>query len=74
MRTTFLESAEDLAWVSDVHKVPTTGIACVILYGNEDCPERIDAYTVNHIDCVPLTYRANDDGELRLAFTHPCNT
>lgn len=46
-RQLYLNSAEDLQWAKDVHKVPAA-TKVVILYGNEDCPERLECYTQEH--------------------------
>jgi hypothetical protein len=43
MNTVWLDSFEDITWVQDVHNVPAD-MRCVILYGNEDSPDRIEAW------------------------------
>lgn len=66
--TTLLNTADDLAWLSEVHGVTTDGAACAILHGTEDCPHRVHVYAVDHCDCPPVVWVATDDaGVLRLA-------
>jgi hypothetical protein len=43
MKTIFLNDDEDLAWARSQHRVPKAARA-VVLYGNEDAPERIDCF------------------------------
>jgi hypothetical protein len=64
MTTTFLNSSEDLQWLSETH-LPSLRIdacAAVILHGNEDCPQRIEVYARNHYQCVPTVFELVGDG------------
>ncbi len=56
-----LETRDDLQWLEDVHHVPVAGVAVAILYGNEDCPDKIETFANNHYQCVPRTYRMDDN-------------
>jgi len=61
---TFLNTPEDLAWLTEAHKVPTEGMNNAVLYGNEDCPERVETRTDDHYQCRPVVYLRNEDGDL----------
>lgn len=62
---TFLETAEDLAWLRDVHlkgcRVPPFEVAGI--EGNEDWPTRIILYEVNHVNSLTLELRPDEDGK-----------
>ena len=62
---TFLESAEDLEWLRDTHLkgcvVPEFAVA--VLEGNEDWPERITLYEVNHVNSIYMELRPDADGQ-----------
>jgi len=46
MREIFLGDEEgDMKWLRDVHGCPP-GMACGVLRGNEDAPERVEAWRV----------------------------
>ncbi len=62
----FLESAEDLEWLHEVHGVSVQGYACAILHGNEDSPERVEVFARNHYRCKPTIWEADDEEVLRL--------
>ncbi len=64
MTTTFLEDPDDIIWLSQVHGIPTDGVVCALLYGNEDCPDKVQTFTENNVACVPLTYVATMSGDL----------
>jgi len=57
---TFLDTTEDLEWLRDVHGIDTKGIVCAILYGNEDSPEKIEAFAVNDYRAIPTVYTADE--------------
>lgn len=70
VRRPFIDDTDGVAWVRDVH-VPTlpAGTRSVVLWGNEDCPDRVDAYrtvapTVNE---RPAVFLSDDAGTLRRA-------
>ena len=46
--------AEDYAWVSDTHAVNIKGAEVIILYGNEDCPDKIEVYARDHFEANPI--------------------
>ena len=50
MREVFINSPEDMEWLFEVHNVKDVRISwepkSAIIYGNEDCPDRIDLYPV----------------------------
>lgn len=66
MKQTLLQSAEDLEWLRDVHKVWVDACAVAILYGNEDCPERVELFAKDHYTRRPTVYVADESGVLRL--------
>jgi hypothetical protein len=62
-----LESPDDLAWVKEVHGPDTTGAAIVLLYGNEDCPTKVEVYAENDVGCTPVVWiqdRENPRGQM----------
>lgn len=61
-KATTLQTPEDLAWLHDVHGIPTDGVAVAILYGNEDWPLKVETYAQDDYRCVPKVYRPNADG------------
>lgn len=62
-----LETAEDMAWLRDVHAVNIEGIACAILVGNEDSPTRIELYrTPDNYQSLVRAYEADEAGALFL--------
>jgi hypothetical protein len=42
-RSRYMDAPEDIAWAVSVHGVPAETLA-LVLYGNEDCPDRIECY------------------------------
>lgn len=62
----FLETAEDMAWLAEVHHTGAAAYACAILHGNEDAPERIELYARNHVACKPTVLQADANGDLRV--------
>ena len=46
--------AEDYAWVADTHAVNIKGAEVIILYGNEDCPDKIEVYARDHFEANPI--------------------
>ncbi len=69
-RRTFIDDTDGIAWVRDVH-VPTlpAGTRSVVLWGNEDCPDRVDAYrkVAPTVDERPAVFLSDDAGTLRRA-------
>jgi hypothetical protein len=47
LRKTSGTVVDDMIWLHDVHNTPI-GMQCAILYGNEDCSERIEAWRTNN--------------------------
>lgn len=64
MTQTYLDSAEDLQWLQEVHGVETEGYVVAILYGNEDCPNRVELYLRDDYRCLPVVWLSNDDNKL----------
>lgn len=60
-----LETPDDFTWLRDVHGIDVGDAELVILYGNEDAPERVEVYAENSIDCAPTVWRPDADGTLR---------
>ena len=64
--TKFLNSAEDLTWLNEVHNVSTAGYVCAVLHGNEDAPDKVEVFARNHRNCNPIVYIADENGDLSL--------
>lgn len=62
MTSLILDTQHDIDWVGDVHKVPVDNVKIVILFGNEDCPTRIETYEKNNIQCEPKIYALTKEG------------
>lgn len=58
----YLETDEDMDWLRDVHGIDTTDVVGAYLYGNEDAPERIEAYYENDYRATPMVYLPNEQG------------
>ena len=75
MNITALETREDMNWVMEVHGPDTTGAAIVLLYGNEDCPNKVEVYAENDVNCHPVVWlqdRENPLGKMvRAAVARP---
>jgi len=56
MNIVSLETREDLAWLMATHGPDTTGAAIVLLYGNEDCPNKVEVYAENDVNCHPVVW------------------
>lgn len=66
---TFIADAEGVAWARDVFGLPPD-VRSVVLFGNEDCPRRVDAYRTAEprFDERPaVVYFADAEGTLRRA-------
>ena len=61
---THLHTLEDLQWLTEVHNVPTDGIVVASIHGNEDAPDKVETYTVDHYQATPTVYVSGDDGDL----------
>lgn len=61
----FLEKG-DLLWLRDVHLKNETYLRldfeCAILYGNEDCPDKVELYVKNNYLCIPKIYVRTENG------------
>lgn len=73
MQQTVLDTIEDLDWLRDVHGVQTTlpgtetRAVLAILYGNEDCPARVEVCWRDHYRNDFSVYEIEEDGnDLRL--------
>lgn len=55
MTETFFDQPDDLVWLHDAHGVDIAGVACAILYGDEDAPDKIETFTVNDRRSIPTT-------------------
>ena len=60
MSQTLLDTAEDLEWLHSIHGIPITRVRVAILYGNKDCPHKVETYTRNSVNCKPITYIYNE--------------
>lgn len=60
--------SDDANWLMQVHKIPPDILVngryypwvCAILYGNEDCPSKVELFRRNHYKCKPVTYENGD--------------
>lgn len=64
--TTFLETAAELQWLREVHlksckRLPPFAVAA--LEGNEDAPDSITLYEVNHVNSLTLRLVPDPEGE-----------
>lgn len=66
--TTFIETAQDMAWLVEVHGAPS-GYAVAVLHGNEDAPDKVELYARNHYECVPTVMVPDADGTLHVVST-----
>lgn len=39
-----LSEAEDILWIQDVHRIPVSGVTAAVVFGNEDCPDKVHLY------------------------------
>ena len=60
---TFIDDAPDLQWLCETHLkgIDVPPFVCATIYGNEDCPYRIELFRVNHYRCLPMIYVLNYD-------------
>ena len=58
----FLDTIEDLAWLTEVHGIPTAGMFGAMLFGNEDWPERVELYYADDYRACRAVYALQDDG------------
>lgn len=61
MASLILDTQHDIDWVGDVHKVPVDNVKIVILFGNEDCPTRIETYEKNNVQCTPRIFKLTEN-------------
>lgn len=67
MRQVYLETKSDMMWLAETHLpegIEVSQYSCAILEGNEDCPNKVSLYKVNHYLCIPDTFRRNEEGDL----------
>lgn len=63
---TLLGSKADLGWLAKVHGIRgATRYKVVVLYGNEDAPDRVELFAKDDYRCVPVVYVADETGTLR---------
>ncbi len=61
---------EDWPWLVDVHKVDITGAVVITLQGSEDAPTKIEVFSRDHYQAIPLrAYAPDADGTLVLVST-----
>ena len=63
-RQCFIESAEDMEWLAEVHSPIAREYKYAIVHGNEDCPEKVFLYARNHYRCKPTVLVADENGDL----------
>jgi hypothetical protein len=59
--TRFIDSADDMKWLAEVHTPLAAAHVCAIIQGNEDMPDKIMLYKRNHVDCKPTVLELQDD-------------
>jgi hypothetical protein len=66
-----ITSLEDMKWLADVHKIdiyhPKTHARAilVIIYGNEDCPSKVELFSRDYYKAKPFrVYVSDSDGKL----------
>jgi len=52
----FLQSEEDLKWLADTKHISIEGVYSAILYGTEDCPDKIECYYGIALSSFKRTY------------------
>lgn len=66
MLQSFLNTKQDLIWLRDVHLKNVfylqLDFVSAILYGNEDCPDRVELFKKNHWRCIPKVYIRTENG------------
>ena len=67
----FFDDQIDIDWVFKFHLQAYDGTAlhlstnCIILEGNEDSPDKIELFSVNHYMATPIVFiRSEDTGDL----------
>ena len=60
----FLDQAEDLQWLHDVHGVDVEGVVAAEIYGNEDSPRYVRTYDRDDYRCTPMTWALDAAGRL----------
>ena len=66
MKTKFLSSTADLSWLKETHLKELSPIyKYALLFGNEDCPEKIEVYKTNDVKETPVTFIYTDMGFIR---------
>lgn len=64
MATTILETAEDMAWLAEVHAPIAAGYPMAVLHGNEDSPDRVELYARDHHEYRPTVLEPDATGAL----------
>ena len=55
------EAFDNMTWLAEVHlPIAAAGFVCAILYGNEDCPDRVELFARNHYKCKPVVAEHDD--------------
>lgn len=65
MRQTYLSEPAELQWLRETHlstckRLPTFAVA--VLHGNEDAPDAITLYEVDHVNSLTMRLVADGDG------------
>ena len=67
MTIQYIDTQDDIDWLRSTHcpDLPNT-ISCAIITGNEDAPERVEAWVINNppVDTVPDFLRVFVYGDL----------
>lgn len=71
LKQTFLSGPVNCLWLRETHlrHLSLPEFDSAVLYGNEDCPERVELYSLESptIHDTPIeTYTMDDDGVLKL--------
>lgn len=64
---------EDYEWLRDVHKVNTEGAHVISLHGNEDAPEAVVVYDLDHHLATPKRVYRRIHDDLQLVVCRPDN-
>ena len=70
MKSQFYNTIEDLRWILTTHlkDFPRLCFNSFIVYGNEDCPEKVELFTKlnpNYNSKPCATFVINEDGKLK---------
>jgi hypothetical protein len=60
---TLIQSDEDKEWLRETHGI-TGDFELAMIFGNEDCPSRVETFAVNHYQCPPIVWIMGINGKL----------